>query len=135
MSISPQRKQEIIDALRRGTVPRSSLDAFAVGLERFESALEEELKKVSAGGSVFKAVRGEYGCGKTFFARWLADYARKQGFATSEVQVSETETPLHRLETVHRRLMERLSTADQPQGAFKNIIDAWFYALEEDVLA
>ena len=44
MSISPQRKQEIIDALRRGTVPRSSLDAFAVGLERFESALDEELK-------------------------------------------------------------------------------------------
>ena len=57
MSISPQRKQEIIDALRRGTVPRSSLDAFAVDLERFESALDEELKKVSSGGSVFKAVR------------------------------------------------------------------------------
>src|SRR5436305_2074685 len=70
MSISPQRKQEIIDALRRGTVPRSSLDAFAVGLDRFEPALDEELKKVGSGGSVFKAVRGEYGCGKTFFAGW-----------------------------------------------------------------
>lgn len=135
MSLSPQRRQEIIDALRRGTVPRSSLDAFAVGLERFEAALEEELQKVLAGGSVFKAVRGEYGCGKTFFARWLADRARKLGFATSEVQVSETETPLHRLETVYRRLMERLSTADTPQGALRNVVDGWFYALEEDVLA
>ncbi|HBH50869.1 MAG TPA: BREX system ATP-binding protein BrxD, partial [Planctomycetaceae bacterium] len=77
MSLSPQRREEVIDALRRGTVPRSSLDAFAVGLERFEPALEEELRKVQAGGSVFKAVRGEYGCGKTFFARWLADRARK----------------------------------------------------------
>jgi len=135
MSLSPQRREEVIDALRRGTVPRSSLDAFAVGLERFEPALEEELRKVQAGGSVFKAVRGEYGCGKTFFARWLADRARKLGLATSEVQVSETETPLHRLETVYRRLMERLSTADTPQGALRNIIDGWFYALEEDVLA
>lgn len=135
MSLSPQRRQEIIDALRRGTVPRSSLDAFAVGLERFESALDEELRKVAAGGSMFKAVRGEYGCGKTFFARWLADRARKLGFATSEVQVSETETPLHRLETVYRRLMERLSTADTPQGALRNIIDGWFFALEEDALA
>ena len=116
MSLSPQRREEIIDALRRGTVPRSSLDAFAVGLERFEGAIDEDLRKVGAGGSVFKAVRGEYGCGKTFFARWLADRARKLGFATSEVQVSETETPLHRLETVYRRLMERLSTADTPQG-------------------
>ena len=135
MTISPQRRQEIIDALRRGTVPRSSLDAFATGLERFEEVFEEELPGSVAGGSVFKAVRGEYGCGKTFFARWLADRARKLGFATSEVQVSETETPLHRLETVYRRLMERLSTADTPQGALRNIVDGWFYALEEDVLA
>jgi hypothetical protein len=135
MTISPQKRQEIIDALRHGTVPGSSLDAFAVGLERFEATLDEELRKVSAGGSVFKAVRGEYGCGKTFFARWLADRARKIGFATSEVQVSETETPLHRLETVYRRLIERLATVDAPQGALRNIVDAWFFTLEEDVLA
>lgn len=133
--ISPQRRQEIIDALRRGTVPKSSLDAFAVGLERFESALDEELQKVVSGGSVFKAVRGEYGCGKTFFARWLVERAKKLGFATSEVQVSETETPLHRLETVYRRLNERLATADTAQGALRNIVDGWFYTLEEDVLA
>ena len=103
MSISPKRREEIVDALRRGTVPQNSLDAFAVGLEGFEAALDEELGKVSVGGGVFKAVRGEYGCGKTFFARWLADRARKLGFASAEVQVSETETPLHRLETVYRK--------------------------------
>ena len=135
MSVSPQRRLEIMDSLRRGTVPRSSLDAFAVGLERFEAALAEDLRRIGSGGSVFKAVRGEYGCGKTFFARWLADRAHKLGFATSEVQISETETPLHRLETVYRRLMERLSTADTPQGALRNILDGWFYTLEEDVLA
>src|SRR5205085_3247153 len=110
-------------------------DAFAVGLEGFAATLDEELHKVRAGGSVFKAVRGEYGCGKTFFARWLADRARKMGFATSEVQISETETPLHRLETVYRRLTERLATADTPQGALRNILDGWFYTLEEDALA
>jgi|SRR5579864_209109 len=135
MSISRQRREEIIDALRRGTVPRSSLDAFAVGLERFEPVLDAELKKVASGGSVFKAVRGEYGCGKTFFARWLADRAKKMGFASSEVQISETETPLHRLETVYRRLNERLATADTSQGALRNVVDGWFFTLEEDVLA
>lgn len=135
MTISPQKRDQIIDALRRGTVPRSSLDAFAVGLERFEPAIDEELRKVAAGGSVFKAARGDYGCGKTFFSRWLADSARKMGFATAEVQISETETPLHRLETVYRRLNERLATSDTPQGALGNIIDGWFFTLEEDVLA
>jgi hypothetical protein len=135
MTVSPRRRQEIIDALRRGTVPHSSLDVLAVGLDRFESALQQELLAVKGGGAVFKAVRGEYGCGKTFFARWLADRARKLGFATSEVQISETETPLHRLETVYRRLCERLATADTPNGALRNVIDAWFYTLEEDALA
>ena len=135
MSVSPRRRQEIIDALRRGTVPHSSLDAFAVGLDRLEPAFQEELLGVKAGGAAFKACRGEYGCGKTFLARWLADRARRLGFATSEVQVSETETPLHRLETVYRRLCERLATADASQGALRNLIDGWFYALEQDALA
>jgi len=83
----------------------------------------------------FKAIRGEYGSGKTFIARWLRERAHRLGFACAEVQISETETPLHRLETVYRRLMERLTTADSPSGAFRNIIEAWFFTLEEDVIS
>ncbi|MGH9334390.1 MAG: BREX system ATP-binding domain-containing protein, partial [Vicinamibacteria bacterium] len=135
MTISPVRRREIIDALRRGTVPQRSLDAFAVGLERFESALDDELETVASGGGSFKAVRGEYGSGKTFFARWLQERAKRRGFATSEVQISETETPLHRLETVYRRLIERLSTSDTQHGALRGVVDCWFYALEEDLIA
>src|SRR4051794_22436966 len=133
--ISAQRRREIIDALRRGTVPRRGLDVFAVGVDRFEPALDAELKGVAEGGAGFKAVRGEYGSGKTFFARWLQERAKRAGFAAAEVQISEAETPLHRLETVYRRAMERLSTADAFQGAFRPIVDGWFYSLEEEVLA
>lgn len=133
--LSPQRRLEILDALRRGTVPQRSLDTFAVGLEGFETALDDELDRVAAGAGVFKAIRGEYGSGKTFFARWLQERSKKKGFVVSEVQISETETPLHRLETVYRRLMERLSTTEQAQGALRSVLDAWFYALDEDLLA
>lgn len=31
--------------------------------------------------------------------------------AAAEVEISETETPLHKLETVYRRLVEQFSTA------------------------
>jgi hypothetical protein len=134
-TISRQRRDELVDALRRGTVPMQSLDLLAVGLDHFAGTLGEELEAIKAGGAKFKAVRGEYGTGKTFFSRWLAERARQMGFATSEVQISETETPLHRLETVYRRLMERLGTPDTPSGAFRNILDGWFFTLEEDVLA
>ena len=134
-SVSPQRRSDIIDALRAGAVPRRGLEALAVGLSHFERAVADELEAVRAGGTKFKAVRGEYGGGKTFFARWVQERAKHLGFATSEVQISETETPLHRLETVYRRLMERLSTASVESGALRSIVDGWFFTLEEDVLA
>lgn len=133
--ISPARREDIVSALRRGTVPSSGLDALAVGVEAFAPTLGEELASVATGRGGFKAVRGEYGTGKTFFGRWLQERARAQGFAATEVQINETETPLHRLETVYRRLVEHLGTADMASGAFRSVIDGWFYALEQDVLA
>ncbi|MEV4628619.1 BREX system ATP-binding protein BrxD [Micromonospora sp. NPDC049523] len=133
--VSPVRRRTVIDALRRGTVPYAGLDLFAVGLGRFEAALGDELQTVAARGAVFKAVRGEYGSGKTFFVRWLAERAKRAGLATSEIQISETETPLHRLETVYRRLVERLSTDAHPPSALRDVIDGWFFTLEEEVLA
>ncbi|MFD7320550.1 BREX system ATP-binding protein BrxD [Streptomyces sp. NPDC059875] len=129
------RRRAVVDALRRGAVPESGLDLLATGLGRFEQAVDEELDTVAAGGSVFKAVRGEYGSGKTFFTRWLGERAKRRTFAVAEVQVSETETPLHKLETVYRRLTERLTTVSFPPSAMRPVADAWFYALEEDALA
>ncbi|MHB1122568.1 MAG: BREX system ATP-binding protein BrxD [Ramlibacter sp.] len=133
--VSAARREAIIGALRRGTVPSAGLDALAVGIDTFAPAFDFDLERIAAGGGAFKAVRGDYGAGKTFFGRWLQERARSKGFATSEVQISETETPLHRMETVYRRLVERLATADASQGAFRAVIDGWFYALEQDVLA
>lgn len=134
--ISPQRRREIIDALRRGTVPQRGLDALAVGTDRFAAAIEGELDVAAAGGAGFKAIRGEWGSGKTFTVRWIAERARTRGFATAEVQISEGETPLHHLETVYRRLCERLTTTDSPNGgALRTVVDSWFFALNDDVLA
>lgn len=135
MNISSQRRSDIIDALRRGTVPQYGLDVLAVGLTPFAAAFDEDLDRVARGSGQFKAIRGEYGSGKTFITRWLRERAHRMGFACAEVQISETETPLHRLETVYRRLVERLTTSDSPLGAFRNIIEAWFYTLEEDVIS
>ncbi|WP_168625651.1 BREX system ATP-binding protein BrxD [Cryobacterium sp. BB307] len=134
-AVSPRRRREIVDALRRGTVPQRGLDVMAVGLDRFHAALADELDVVAEGGGVFKAVRGEYGAGKTFFARWLAETAKQRGFATAEVQISETETPLHRLETIYRRITENLATEATGPSAFREVIDGWLRVLEEDAIA
>ncbi|MEV4833415.1 BREX system ATP-binding protein BrxD [Nonomuraea sp. NPDC049486] len=130
--VSRARRRQIIEALGRGTVPRSGLDLFAVGMERFEKALDDELAAVTAGSAGFKAVRGEYGSGKTFFARWLAERAKRKRMATSEIQISDRATPLHRLETVYRSLIGALSTATSPPSALRDIVDTWLLALEDD---
>jgi len=133
--ISVQKQREIIDALRRGTVPKQGLEHFAVGLDKFIESSDYDLALIENSGSAFKAVRGEYGCGKTFFVRWIQERAKQRGFAVSEIQISETDTPLHKQETVYRRLIEHLSISGVQTGAFQNIIDSWFYTLEEDVLS
>lgn len=135
MTVSPQRRNEILDALRRGTVPSEGLDVLAVGLDRLAPVFDEELDRVATGAGVFKALRGEYGSGKSFTSRWLAQRAKSRGFAASEVQISETDTPPHRHQTIYRRLVEQLSTSAVRMGGFRSVIDSWFFTLEEDVLA
>ncbi|MGI8815617.1 MAG: BREX system ATP-binding protein BrxD [Pseudonocardia sp.] len=134
MTVSEARRRAVIDALRRGTVPAVGLDLLAVGLDRFTAAMDDDIATVARGRAAFHAVRGEYGSGKTFFARWLSERAKRAGLATAEIQVSETETPLHRLETVYRRLTERLTTATHQPSALRPVIDSWLYTLEEEAL-
>jgi hypothetical protein len=135
VKVSPQRRLEILDALRRGTVPSQGLDVLAVGLDRFAPTFDDDLDRIASGGGVFKAVRGEYGAGKTFLTRWLAERAKARGLAAAEVQISETDTPPHRYQTIYRRLVEHLSTSSLRGGALRSVVDSWFFALEEDVLS
>ncbi|WP_328811364.1 BREX system ATP-binding protein BrxD [Rhodococcus sp. NBC_00294] len=135
MTLSPVRRREILQALRQGTVPSGNLDVLAVGIDKFEATVIEDLDAVSAGGSIFKAVRGEYGSGKTFYARWLQQQALKRGMAVAEVQISEVETPLHKLETVYRRTTESLRTSSFAPSAFRGVLDSWLYGIEEDAAA
>lgn len=132
MSISPARRNAVIDSLRRGTVPAEGLDQLAVGLDHLGPVIGGELDRTAAGGAVFKAIRGEYGSGKTFAARWAEQRALNRGFAVSEVQISELETPLHKLETVYRRTIEELRTDAFPRQAFRSVLDLWLYQVEMD---
>jgi hypothetical protein len=123
----------IIAALRGGLVPNRGLERLVTGLEPLAATVGEELDFVAGGKGASKWLRGEYGSGKTFATRYLCAHARARGFATSEVQVSSTDTPLHHLETVYRRLVERLETAADGPNAFQPIVDAWLYQLGDEV--
>lgn len=127
--------QSIVSALRSGVVPAEGLHLLSTGLEALEAAVDAELDFVATGRGAAKWLRGDYGAGKTFTARALCARARARGFATAEVQISINDTPLHHLETVYRRLVERLETAEDGPHAFEAIVDTWLYQLGDEVKA
>lgn len=58
-AVGERRRRQVLDALRRGTVPQQGLDLLAVGLDRFTANVDSELAAVSGGESAFKAVSGD----------------------------------------------------------------------------
>lgn len=135
-TLTPALARDIAAALRSGAVPRTGLEHFATGLDRLLPVIEAELHEVAdgSGRGRSKWVRGEYGSGKTFATRLICARAREHRFATTEVQISINDTPLHHLETVYRRMMERLTTAAHGEGALRSVVDAWLYEVGEDVI-
>ena len=132
MGVVPE-SAAIVNALRSGLVPAEGLEHFATGLDALIEAVSQELDFVSGGKGLSKWLRGEYGTGKTFAARYLCARARQRKFATSEVQISINDTPLHHLETVYRRLIERLETAADGPNAFQAIVEGWLYQVGDEV--
>jgi hypothetical protein len=122
-----------VNALRSGLVPNVGLDHFATGLEALLGAVNEELDFVADGKGLSKWIRGEYGTGKTFAARYLCAKARARKFATAEVQISINDTPLHHLEMVYRRLIEKLETAADGPNAFQAVVEGWLYQVGDEV--
>ena len=131
--LSPPAAQDIINAIRRGTVPEAGLEYLAVGLDRELRAISAQLKHVATGRGDFKFVRGAYGAGKTFLSALAMEAALQQGFAVSYVVVS-TDTPLYKLETIYHRIVSNLRTRGQEQGALKGLVDRWLYQVEERVI-
>jgi hypothetical protein len=124
----------IVSALRSGLVPSEGLEHLATGLQPLVGAVSDELDFVAGGKGTSKWIRGEYGTGKTFAARYLCAQARSRRFATAEVQISINDTPLHHLETVYRRLIERLETAADGPNAFQAIVEGWLYQVGNEVM-
>lgn len=132
MAVVPE-SAAIVNALRSGLVPNAGLEHFATGLDGLVGAVNDDLDFVAQGKGLSKWIRGEYGTGKTFAARYLCAKARERMFASSEVQISINDTPLHHLETVYRRLIEKLETSADGPNAFQAIVEGWLYQVGDEV--
>ncbi len=122
----------IINALRRGTVPAGGLERIVVGLEIEESVIGRQLDYVAQGGGDSKFIRGDYGSGKTFLVARALEIARSKGFVTTQVVIS-AQTPLHKLRGVYQQIAANLRTPEE-EHALKTITDTWVFSIEERLL-
>jgi len=123
----------IINALRRGTVPAGGLERIAVGLDMEEGVIGRQLDYVAKGGGDLKFIRGEYGSGKTFLVARSLEIARSKGFVTSHVVISPG-TPFHKLKGIYQQVCANLRTASE-EHAMKAVVDTWLFNIEERLLS
>ncbi|PKL63982.1 MAG: BREX system ATP-binding protein BrxD [Methanomicrobiales archaeon HGW-Methanomicrobiales-3] len=123
----------IINALRRGTVPAGGLERIAVGLDIEEDVIAKQLDYVALGGGDTKFIRGEYGSGKTFLVARSLEIARAKGFVTSHVVISSS-APLHKIKSIYQQVCAGLRTREE-EHALKTIVDTWLFSIEERLLS
>ena len=131
-----QRRLEsinIINALRRGTVPASGLERIAVGLDVEEGVISRQLDYVAQSGGDLKFIRGEYGSGKTFLVARALEIARTKGFVTSHVIISSS-TPLYKINGIYQQICANLRTGGE-EHAIKTVLDNCLFAIEERLLS
>jgi hypothetical protein len=132
----PDRKKlesfNIINALRRGTVPAGGLERIAVGLDMEEGVIGTQLDYVEKSGGDVKFIRGDYGSGKTFLVARALEIARSKGFVTSHVVISPS-CQLHKQKAVYQQICGSLRAGEEEHAA-KSIIDTWLFSIEERLL-
>jgi len=116
---------DIVDALRDGTVPAEGLEHIAVGLEEYMKAIKGELQQVATRRGGFKAIRGEWGSGKTFLSRLALAEAADMEFATAHVTLSRDETRLYKPEEVYRSIARGLTLPGVRRGALGQLLERW----------
>ena len=136
VEISQRRRREVIDALRRGTVPRNGLDVLAVGLDRFVPAVDAELATVVDGGvgvqsrprrvrrrqDLLHPVAGRAGQAPRHGHRRGADLRDRDAAAPAGDRCTGGSP-------------RTSATEEFPPSALRPVLDDWMFTLEEDVLA
>ena len=121
--------RDVIDALRQGVVPNSNLDLIMIGQTKERDHLKELLDEAKNNKSPFKFIRGPYGSGKTFLSSWLREYALKNEFAVSTVNIGPDQ-PLSDLPIFYSGLIYGLRIPEKSDtSALADIIESWLLGI------
>jgi len=129
-------RDQILTALRSGTVPRSGIDKIRVGRTEEIRELLKDSDRISGGGASIRFLMGEFGSGKSF----LLQLAREVAFGKKLIVAKGDLTDSRSLRTttgsessIYQVLMDSLSTKQRPDGgALGPILNDYFDACAEE---
>lgn len=117
--IKAKDRDQILQSLRAGVVPRSGLQHVQVGRALEVEQVVRDILRIGEGGSSIRLVIGDYGAGKTFFM----NLARLIGLEKRLVTVNADLAPDRRLHasggqarSLYAELMRNLATRTRPDG-------------------
>lgn len=112
--------RKMIEAFRLGIVPGDCIQEFMVGRENEIRDLSTWLDSDNNGSLI---LRGEYGSGKTHFVQYAMNYAMKQGYAASFIDMDPNETPFYKPKSIYAKLIRNLRYIDPVNKKTRNFRD------------
>ncbi|PKM67920.1 MAG: hypothetical protein CVU95_04545 [Firmicutes bacterium HGW-Firmicutes-2] len=122
---------QVLNALRMGVIPGTSIDDFIVGRDQEKQELETFMLSIEKGEGRVKFIRGAYGSGKTFLMKYLTEKALDQGFIVANVPV-HSGFGFSKLDGVYANIMNHLLIrTDQETGTnFEMLFEKWIEGLK-----
>ena len=118
-TIKPKLRENVIQSLRAGVVPRVGQHLIQVGRAREIEAVLADIDRVADGGSCFRLVVGEYGAGKTFFLNLVRAIALQRKLVTMHADLNP-DRRLHasggQARSLYAELSKNASTQLRPDG-------------------
>jgi hypothetical protein len=119
VKIRAKERDAIIQSLSSGVTPRVGIQHIQVGRINEIKALFKDIERISAGGSAFRLIIGDYGSGKTFFLSVVRSIALEHKLVTVNADLSP-DRRIHasagQARNLYSELMRNMSTRTKPDG-------------------
>jgi len=125
-SVSPDKAENIIAALRMGVPPDKGAELYSVGRNELLAYFDQTFEALhNKGISGIKFVSGDWGRGKSHFLDLLRDNALKHNFAVSKVELISGEVSFDQLPLVIQRIMDNLVTLNSTNDGLEGLLNEW----------
>lgn len=131
-----KERDAIIQSLKSGVTPKIGIQHIQVGRIKEITALNQDIQRISEGGSAFRLVIGEYGSGKTFFLSVIRSIALEKKLVTMHADLSP-DRRLHassgQARNLYSELMRNLATRNKPDGnALTSIVEKFITSARKE---